>query len=136
MSKGPEAPVQKAIIDYLQMTDWLIIRINGGKRVDTYPNGKKRFTVFYRWIVRGMTEWLSDGVADVLAFNTINGRFVGMAIEVKAPGKIRNKGYGGSDKQNTFLEEWFKRGGHGLVADDVNDVISYIDEIRREIDTD
>lgn len=105
--------VKNAIIDYLTLTGWLVIRINSGAASGD-DNGKRRFVSFVRWFCGGHKPQTA-GIADILAFK--DGTY--LAIECKRPGKAANV----SEVQKRFLGEWARHGGTWCVAENVEDVI-------------
>lgn len=102
-SVKPEAGIQRAILDYLEIRQYFCWRNNTGAAVSSY-NGKSRF---FRY---GLI-----GSGDILGL-TKAGRF--FSVEVKAPGKKP------SENQENFIAKVNASGGLAFVAYDVDDVIA------------
>jgi len=115
-----ENDVSKAIIEYLTMTGWLVLRINSGAIKSEYK-GRKRYFNFVRWFASGRPGQQTKGVSDILAFSPDGGRL--LAIECKRPGKETNV----SDDQRIFLREVNRRQALGIVASDVQQVIDTLE---------
>lgn len=107
-----ENDVKNAIIDYLTLTGWLVIRINSGAASGD-DNGKRRFVSFVKWFCGGYGPQTA-GIADIIA---VKGGIC-LAVECKRPGGGRL-----SDAQRRFLGEWGEHGGIWCVAESVDDVI-------------
>lgn len=112
-----ENAVKNAIIDYLTLTGWLVIRINSGAATSD-DNGKRRFVSFVKWFCGGYGPQ-TTGVADILAVK--DGIY--LAVECKRPGGGRL-----SDAQRRFLGEWGEHGGIWCVAQSLDDVILALPE--------
>jgi len=95
-----ESDIQKQIIDYLEMTGNLVVKINNVGIMK--PNGS-------------FIPPRQRGVSDLLVCKR-GGHFV--AIEVKVPGNKPTL------YQSNFIEDVKRRGGRGFVANSLNDVIN------------
>lgn len=115
-----ENDVKNAIIDYLTLTGWLVIRINSGAASGD-DNGKRRFVSFVKWFCGGYGPQTA-GIADIIA---VKGGIC-LAVECKRPGGGRL-----SDAQRRFLGEWARHGGTWCVAENVEDVILGLPEGAR-----
>ncbi|MCA9938725.1 MAG: VRR-NUC domain-containing protein [Anaerolineales bacterium] len=106
-----EQSVQNAVIDYLLLHGWLILRVNAGAVSGEYQ-GKKRFVSFVRWFAAGIPSGQqTKGVADIIAVSP-DGRFA--AFEIKRPGgRVRKE-------QRDFLAEVRARGGMAAVIDSID----------------
>lgn len=108
-----ENDVKTAIIEYLQYTGWLVLRVNSGANVSN-EQGKRHFFWFVKWFSLGRSPQTA-GCADILAFK--DGRY--LAVETKRPGKRGNV----TDAQWDFLRAWAEHGGAWCIAEHVDDVI-------------
>jgi hypothetical protein len=120
VTKILERDIQRAIVDYLVMTGWLVLRINAGAVTHNYK-GKNRFVRFVYWLCSGREAQVA-GLPDLLAFRGGNA----LAIECKAPGK----GDETSPEQDEFCAEFMNHGGIYIVVDDLEQVIEYIEWIE------
>jgi len=98
-----EADIQKQIFDYLVCSDFLVLRIN---------SGRKGYIRFVFWQALGL-DTLSEGVSDLLALSP-QGRLY--AIELKKPGGKATK------DQSIFLLEAGRRGAIPVVATCLEDI--------------
>ena len=98
-----EKDVQKAIMEYLELSGIFCWRNNTGATKYEGKDGKSR------WVNYGKT-----GSSDILGVVSPSGRL--LAIEVKSPtGRV-------SAKQQEFLEEIDRNGGIAIIARSVEDV--------------
>lgn len=107
-----ESTIQKHIIEYLTRLGFLVIRAN---------SGRSGHVAWLRWWTQD-TLPMTTGVSDILALSP-GGQV--WAIECKRPGGIA------TPEQQAFLGEVERRGGVGLVAEDVEDVRSIIDVVSK-----
>ena len=108
-----EADIQDTIQDYLVLTGWLVMRINGGRA--------SRSLAYYRWTAGTMGS-KTTGVADLLAWRD----GVCLAVECKAPGGKVNS------SQVMCLGEAAARGMMAVVAHSLADVqAAILEDVRR-----
>lgn len=105
MRKPLERDIQHAIIQYLELKKFVVVKVNNGgvyvKARDTYMKSRQ------------------PGVSDILACEPRTGRF--WAIEVKRPsGKL-------STEQKAFLERVEASGGKAMVAYSLDDAIRVVE---------
>lgn len=100
--KNKEGGIQKAIMDYLRLKGVVCFK---HRNVGIY----KKDTGSYIPLPSG-----EKGISDIIGCLP-DGRF--LAIEVKCPGKNANK------NQLDFLKKVWERGGVGLVARSLDDII-------------
>lgn len=105
-----EADIQRAIIDILEYSGWVVVKVNNvgiyKKATDSYIPPRQK------------------GISDLLCCAP-NGRFV--AIEVKKPG---NKP---TEHQSEFLERVRATGGVGLVIDNPDTAIKLVQEVVKVV---
>ena len=105
-----KAPLEKEILaqcrDYLRLTGWMVLRVNGGAVTGEYK-GRRRFVRF--------TD--TPGVSDLLALRDN----VFLAIETKRQGREPTA------EQSAFLMDVRLHGGVGLV-------VHSLDELQRELE--
>lgn len=97
-----EHDIQNAIVDYLRMRGYLVLRLNAGATVIEQPNGGRR-------VIRGMPA----GTPDLQALKAGQ---PALFIEVKRPG---NKP---TERQYQAMRELISHGAACLVATSVEDV--------------
>lgn len=109
-----ENDVKTVIVEYLQRTGWLVLRVNSGAAVGN-GEGNRRFFWFVKWFVAG-AESQTAGVADILAFKA---GYAPLAIEAKKPGRESRV----SEVQKKFLTAWAEHGGVWAVCSDLDDLL-------------
>ena len=134
-----EKQVQAAIVEALIWDGWMILRINQG--AVKYQDGidgetgtiKERYVRFATWQALGIDRQ-DSGISDVIAIKARPVLVLSdgtefapilLAIEVKAPGKKGNV----TAKQQAFLDAIEEHGGISIIADDLSDVLPYLDRV-------
>lgn len=109
MRNATEQEIQKTIIDYLRLKHYVVFKHHstGSTIRDSKP-------VFFKYGDRG--------IADIIACST-KGTFV--AVEVK------KKGGKPSPEQLDFLERVNRAGGLGILAYDLETVVTKVEELAR-----
>ena len=132
-----ESDIQAAIFEALVFDGWLVLRINqGGMFVGQRED---RYVKFAFWQVLGI-EPADKGISDILAvkwfathtnLNEFDHRPIPrfLAIEVKASGR-KNKAGAVTAPQLSFLQAVNEHGGIGIVADCLEDVAPYLDNME------
>lgn len=109
MKKLKESDIQKAIMDYLQIKGWVVVKINN---------------VGIRTEHKGWIRPRQLGISDLLCCRGSDGKFI--AIEVKRHGNTL------SDHQAVFLDQVRRARGEALVAYSLDDVINYLNGNKNE----
>lgn len=112
-SSDREAEIQRQIVQVLYMAGFLVLRVNSGSNGAHIP--------FVRWFEGG--GWINSGVSDILAESPAGKLW---AVEVKRPGEAPSK------DQCRFLQAVIQRGGVGLVASTVEQIIEAIGGVVTE----
>lgn len=113
-----ENQIKNAIIQFLLLNGFLVLRVNSGAAAGQYQDQqgrtKKRFMRFCQWFSQGVTfKEGQAGVSDILA---IREGCPPIAIETKRPGNMP------TDAQKRFIAAWAEHGGVAIVAESVTDV--------------
>lgn len=113
------ATLQRTIADLLFYDNWLVFRINQGGLKDENTGQYVRFAY---WSLLGHAYEREDGISDLLALKTIDGRLTALAIEVKGKGdRVR-------PSQVDFLAAVAAVGAVAIVAKGVEDIEAYLSE--------
>ena len=117
-----EKGLQEAIMDYLLLRGFLVVRVNAGMAKAHNRDGSERWITFARWQYGGMDQPSNKGIADILVALSPTGEYY--AFEVKAPGKRDNL----SPEQVAFLAAVNFNKGKGHVVDDLQMVIDLVEK--------
>lgn len=122
-----ENQIKNAIIQFLTIKGYLVLRVNSGAAAGEYEDKqghtRKRFMRFVQYFAAGLTfKEGQAGVSDILAFK--EGQ-TPLAIETKVPGKKA------TEAQERFMAEWVRAGGVAIVATGIQDIEVIKDEVAR-----
>lgn len=107
-----EAEVQKQIMDYLRLKGCLVFK---HRNVGIYKQATGRYIPL---------SYGEKGISDIIGL-TKKGQF--LAVEVKRRGETRSKDGKPSKEQLEFLERVREKGGIGVLAYSLEDVVKYFE---------